>query len=146
MLSVWTQTVCEYLLAYSLSKLIKAEEGQSNGEKKKQWRVTQKVSVDISVGVLRLSTAGAGVFFFFACTVHWHLWHEDSLDGEAWDLNTTMTWNWTLQWGEDRLGSTSTGGVHFEASYLDGQFVLDSWSGDLWGWEHHTHTYTYVMH
>lgn len=38
-------------------------------------------------------------------------------------------------------GSTSTKGVHLDTSYLDGQFVLDSRSGDLWGWEHHTHIY-----
>lgn len=48
-----------------------------------------------------------------------------------------MTWNWIWRWGRTDWDLLLRR-VHFEASYLDGQFVLDSRSGDLWGWEHHT--------
>lgn len=58
----------------------------------------------------------------------------------AWHLDTTMMRDRTLRWG--RSWDLLLRRVHLETSYLDGQFVLDSSSGDLWGWEHHTHLHT----
>lgn len=62
---------------------------------------------------------------------------------QTWDLSTITMRNQTLRGREGRAErSLLLRRVHQAPSYLDGQFVLDSRSADLWGWEHHTHTYS----
>lgn len=64
---------------------------------------------------------------------------------QTWDLSTITMRNQTLRGRGGKAGRSRDlllRRVHQAPSYLDGQFVLDSRSADLWGWEHHTHTYS----